>query len=314
MTSPFRPRGGSGPGRGGAAVARPTVADGTGTHRSRLRIDFITGTPGTCQALGYNLGIMSSPVERLGVAVKIGSTSVGVLAATRLDDPQWIASWDLGLLEADDPWGVLHPVLSLIRSRVAGRRPVSWIVATGEVGRARPALVDRLRDAGWHPWVLTGLEEARASWWGVQAAVPRPVTVVDVGGGSTEIVGPAVALSIGVGAAVPDGSAWPREIPAGAAEVVAVGGTARILARWFTAQDLRRTDLVTYVKAPPGPETLRDRLGISPVRARLLTGGASVLLRAMETLGVDRMTVSRRDLRWGLWLAGALGRGREDPA
>lgn len=47
-------------------------------------------------------------------------------------------------------------------------------------------------------------------------------------------------------------------------------------------------------------EERRKMKGMEPKRADVIHGGAAVLLCAMEHVGVDRLTVSDRGLRWGL--------------
>jgi hypothetical protein len=244
-------------------------------------------------------------------AVKIGSTSVSVLAASHLNAPIWEASYDLGLLTVADPVQALAPTLAAIRQglRAHGVGPV--LVATGEVGRRRADLIPYLTQQGWSPWVLTGHEEARAVWWGVQANQPDAVTVVDVGGGSTEVVGPDGAWSLPFGAATPLRAVQVPLSLAGGRELVAVGGTARSLARREGSPLLTADALRAFLAARDAPELLSGQLGISPLRAGLLAGGARALLAVLEALGLPHARVSPRDLRHGLWLAAAMGRGGE---
>lgn len=252
---------------------------------------------------------MSSREVPVGV-VKIGSTSVGALVAVSPDAPLWETSVDLGLLTAPDPVAVLRPALATLRQRLAAWAPLRLLVATGEVARARPVLLDALEGWRMHLWVLSGEEEARAAWWGEQARHAEPVTVIDVGGGSTEVVGPKHAVSLPVGAARPPGPSGLPPLGSAGGRVVALGGTARALAGYLGRPTFSRDDLAAFGAAPPDPEALARTLGLSRLRASLLPGGAACLLAVLEGLGVHAADVSPRDLRHGIWLAAALGRGR----
>lgn len=246
--------------------------------------------------------------------LKVGSTSVGVLVARCLDQPIWHASFDVGLLTCPNPGEVLADTLATVlpEMRRLGVRRV--LTATGEVGRVRPECVDTLRRHGLHPWVLTGEEEARTSWWGEQARHSSPVWVIDVGGGSTELVGPTRGLSLPFGAQLPTppSHAGHRlhslkgQIPA----LVALGGTARTALKVMGGERLHQAALRELAVADSIPAGMQEALHISALRARLLPGGCRVLQWVMETVGISDVAVSPRDLRHGLWIAAALGRAR----
>jgi hypothetical protein len=252
---------------------------------------------------------MSSHEIPVGV-VKIGSTSVSALVGVHPDAPRWETAADLGLWDATEPVALLRATLASIGDQLAQWAPLRLLVATGEVVRQRPLLLEAL--APWRPylWVLSGLEEARAVWWGEQARHAEPVTVIDVGGGSTEVVGPKHATSLPVGAARPPAGTTVEALGPAEGRVVAVGGTARALAGYLGRPTVTRDDLAAFAAAPPDPAALARTLGISRLRASLLPGGAACLKAALDGLGVSAAEVSPRDLRHGIWLAAALGRGR----
>jgi hypothetical protein len=256
--------------------------------------------------LRYNSSKMGSQRRPL-TAIKVGSTSLTVLAAPTLRDPWWEASYELGLLGADDPVGRLEAVLDTITERLRVWAPLPVVVGTGEVGRVVPPLGQALRRRGFVPWLMRGDEEARATWWAVCAEMGKAVTVIDVGGGSTEVVSERSAASFPAGAARPF-----REPPAlgdfARDAVVAAGGSARLLGRWFDTQRLTTGALDTFAQELPEPETIAGRLGVSRLRAGLLAGGAACLRDTMKALEVDACRVASLDLRHGLWIAGALGR------
>jgi exopolyphosphatase/guanosine-5'-triphosphate,3'-diphosphate pyrophosphatase len=188
--------------------------------------------------------------------------------------------------------------------------------------------------------VIDGEREARLSWRAVSAAFPRldgQRTVVDIGGGSTEIlVGEAtpdevVSLPIGsvrlterllahdppsdeeraqlvatVDAAL---AAGPR--PRGA--LVGIAGTVTTLAAM--AQELASYDAARVHGAVLDGATLRDwvrRLGampnaerhrlpgLDPKRADVIYAGAVILERILVRAGAPSLLVSDRGIRWGL--------------
>jgi exopolyphosphatase/pppGpp-phosphohydrolase len=253
---------------------------------------------------------MGIPPAGIGV-IKVGSTSVSVLVATTLASPHWEASWDLELLTVPDAVSTLTPVLDEVGSRLLHLGVRRRLVATGEVGRRRPELVRMLRQAGLTPWVMSGEEEAWAVWWAVQAERPDPVVVVDVGGGSTEVVGRFGAASLPFGAAAPPSTVPTVGVSPPADPVIATGGTARALARWFGRAEIAVGDLTALFESPPSADIVRARTGVSEARALLLPGGVRSLAAVLEALKTTRVTVSRRDLRHGLWLAAATGRGED---
>jgi hypothetical protein len=250
---------------------------------------------------------LDKPAASVTAVLKVGSTSVSVLAAERLGQPLWEAQAILSLLGASDAEDRLEAWLEAWRWPPTARP--SWgLAALGAVGRERPSLAHPLKRRGWEVWVLSGEEEARASWWGEQAFWPHPVTVIDVGGGSTEFAGPHAVASFPVGAARPPAGGEAVSLPEfGGREFVALGGSARALAR-VLGTPLSRSALAAFRRRPP------DRPpDIEPARWSLLDGGAAAWLWVLQALDLDAVPVSPRDLRWGLFLAARLGRGRGVP-
>lgn len=239
--------------------------------------------------------------------VKIGATSVAVFSASHLQDPRWHQVWTLGLLTEDHLEAALMPVLKEIAAAVGQR----VLMGVGELGRTRPELAPILERWAWPVWWLTGDEEARCTWWGVQAGRDQPVTVIDVGGGSTEVCDGRVARSWPFGAAKPPSGTHAREFRPPVGEVggvaVAVGGTAVAMGRLLGASRLTEAAL----RSAQHDSALADRacsLGLDPRRAALLSGGVVALVTAMSWVGADTVEVSPRGLVHGLWLAARLGR------
>ncbi|MGC8487308.1 MAG: hypothetical protein ACP5QO_03670 [Clostridia bacterium] len=238
--------------------------------------------------------------------VKVGSTSVSVLVAGQLDDPLYQTARIRRLLGHWTPEQALLETLDDILAAVAPYRCQSGLVAFGEVGRAIPALPAAARARGFPVWTLSGLEEGQASWWGEQRFCPAPITVIDIGGGSTEIVGPAGARSLPVGAERPPGADMPLSAPISPhIPTVAMGGTARALGQLF-GSPLHREVLFTHWGRDPSTWPGVDQVAAD--RIPLLAGGLATLLWVMDGLSLSQIAVTDRDLRWGLWLAARLGR------
>jgi hypothetical protein len=247
---------------------------------------------------------LDKPKASVTAVLKVGSTSVSVLVADRVGQPLWETQAILSLLGDPHAEAKLDAWLGTW-SWPPSARPAWGLAALGAVGRERPGLAEPLKRRGWEVWLLSGEEEAWAAWWGEQAFWPHPVTVIDVGGGSTEFAGPGAVLSLPVGAARPPSPDTAVSLPEfGGREAVALGGSARALAR-VLGTPLSRSALVAFRRQPP--ERPPD---IEPARWALLDGGAAAWLWVLEALGRDAVPVSPRDLRWGLFLAARLGRGK----
>jgi exopolyphosphatase/pppGpp-phosphohydrolase len=242
--------------------------------------------------------------------VKVGSTSVSALWAATLQRPLLFRSWTIGLVDVPHPGAAMAPLWDELGPAL---RAAPGLVGVGEVGRRRPEVLDALRKSPWPVWPLTGIEEARCAWWGVQATIAHPITVLDVGGASTEVSDGVRALSWPFGAARPPTAAPASLMPADGA-VVAVGGTATALVRLADARTparapgLTASDLQGWLARPADLFEQAVPLGLDERRSKLLAGGAAALLAAMSALGVDRVSVSDRGLTEGLWLAARMGR------
>jgi exopolyphosphatase / guanosine-5'-triphosphate,3'-diphosphate pyrophosphatase len=188
--------------------------------------------------------------------------------------------------------------------------------------------------------VIDGEREARLSWRAVTASFPTlvgPRTVVDIGGGSTElIVGESdvdgvISLAIGsvrlteriVTHDPPTADEAARVIatvdealenaPAPRGALVGIAGTVTTLAAM--AQRLVSYDgarvhgsrlsraTVDALVAELGVTPLADKRrtpGLDPKRADVIWAGAIILQRVMARAAVDECIVSDRGIRWGL--------------
>jgi exopolyphosphatase/guanosine-5'-triphosphate,3'-diphosphate pyrophosphatase len=186
---------------------------------------------------------------------------------------------------------------------------------------------------------LSGDEEARLTFlgatWGRKDT--RDVLVVDIGGGSTELVlGTGVHTSTQIGVvrhserhlhsdppardALDALAADVRaELPSGQARTgIAVAGTptqcaaielglepydpARVEGHVLTTEGLRT--LLARLAALPMAE--RGRVpGLDPARAPVIVAGIVILLEVFAAFGLDRIEASERDILWGVALDNA---------
>ena len=288
--------------------------------------------------------------RRIAAAVDVGSYSVHLLVAEvedRTIRPLHDESAFLGLGREIDLTGELGParerLLDTITTFVTRARSLEaatiTVVGTDPLRRAADAAEARreVRDAtGISIGVLGHEEEALVALIGVQAGRPvlRETAMVDVGGGSTEIlvIGPGhepIAVGLQLGATRLTGMHVQHDPPTESevtalldhtrtsfdaapdvepASLVAVGGTARSLLRVgprlanraLTRARIRQAlDLITSAPADVTAELYRVR----PSRARVLAAGAAILLGALDRYGLDRLTVAEGGLREGLLLA-----------
>jgi len=290
------------------------------------------------------------PKAEVAAAVDIGSYSVHLLVANvrgHLLEPVHDESAYLGLGRAIDETGELGAARATLVETLTNFSMRAWSLGAGTVTIVGTDPLRRASDAGeavTEIGAATGLEvgilgheeEALVALIGVQAGRPvlRDTAVVDVGGGSTEVlaVGPArdpEAAGLQLGATRLTGmyirSDPPSEAEVAAvlghsllamaqapafspAELIAVGGTARSLLRvgprlanrTLTHRRVRRA-LTLMTVAPAAANS--ERYGIRLSRAFVLAAGAAILLGALDRYRLDRLRVAAGGLREGLILA-----------
>jgi len=226
-------------------------------------------------------------------------------------------------------------------------------VATAAIRRApnREEFVAVVRElTGVEVDVLGGEEEARLAFLGATGVCPgadaaaggadphAPIAVVDVGGGSTEIVvgtpvgGVSWVVSVPVGSSVleiprlgehgapdPEGLELARERSMGAfigvtpppvTRAIAVGGSATSL-RLLVGPELSGPALAAAL-AELAATTVDDvvlRRGLHPDRVRMLPAGLLILAAAGSVLGGTPLEIGRGGLREGVVLEHLLHRG-----
>jgi exopolyphosphatase/guanosine-5'-triphosphate,3'-diphosphate pyrophosphatase len=286
----------------------------------------------------------------IGAAVDVGSYSVHLLVAEVQGhdvEPVHDESAFLGLGAAIDAGGGLGParaeLVSTLEAYAALARElgaeVLTIVGTDPLRRAvdaQAAMDEIVAATGVEVAVLSHEEEALIALLGVQAGRPveRETVVVDVGGGSTEILvahpeRAPIAVGLALGATRlsrahvrHDPPTWAElaalqaEVeavmesapPAEALELIAVGGTARSLLRIGPplanrALSRHRIEGALELIAAAPAEAVADQYGVRLSRARVLPAGAVILIGALERYHLNRLTVARGGLREGLLLA-----------
>jgi len=192
--------------------------------------------------------------------------------------------------------------------------------------------------------VLTHEEEAYLTLIGVSGArrLTGELVVVDVGGGSTEVVvhspgGSPVAVGLRLGSAqltrsvVEHDPPLTREIDelraqaraslkdapdAAGLEIVAVGGTATNLLRLIPAAtldqtlDRRRLEEALATLAVEPAEQVAERHAVNRTRAQILPAGAAILEAVLYRYDADLLQVADASIREGLVLV--LARGGHD--
>lgn len=290
---------------------------------------------------------MSDP--RRAAAVDIGSTSVHLLVAELTDDGLETAldlSELLGLGETVERSGSLGPasrqalVGTLTAYAAEGRRLGAATIAfvgTDPLRHAADAAracveIERATTVPVH--VLDQAEEGSLTLLGATHGIVRGgVAVIDIGGGSTEIVvagsdGSRRIVGLPIGASrlsaalgvddppTPDQVAGLRleatRVVAAApdlvlGEVIAVGGTTYGVARVATGPgtgervvDADGIALAVTVTSRERSAHVAELFGLNPRRAKILPAGAAIFAAIVERYGIGRVTVSEQGIREGL--------------
>jgi exopolyphosphatase/guanosine-5'-triphosphate,3'-diphosphate pyrophosphatase len=289
----------------------------------------------------------SSPLR--SAAVDIGTNSTRLLIA---DGTREVARESIvtrlgegvdrsGRLNEDAQQRVLD-VLARFREQIADARGAAVMTSAVRDAANGDAFAARVRDTlGFEARVLSGDEEARLTFAGATSARhgDERVLVIDVGGGSTElVVGRAgkvtwhASLQIGVVrhserhlhsdpptaaelAALRDDVRF--DVPAVDVDVaIAVAGTptqAAAIDLGLTGYDPARIE--GHVLTSPTLAEQLDRLaalplaerrnvrGLDPARAPVIVAGIAILLEVMRCYGLPSVAASERDILWGLALS-----------
>jgi exopolyphosphatase/guanosine-5'-triphosphate,3'-diphosphate pyrophosphatase len=246
-------------------------------------------------------------------------------------------------LALDRGWQALARFGKKLRGFEAGRVRAVATSAVREADNAPLFLASAERHLGFRIDVISGHEEARLVYAGVAHAVPgfeRMRLVVDIGGGSTELIlgqgaQPLLTESIALGSRTFGARYFPggavsahalqeaerlaclkfekvarRYRPLGWQQAIGSSGTARFLAKVLKANGLNDygQDGITYggllrlsLRLLEAGHVKRLRLaGLQPHRLGILPGGLALMLAAFKAFGVTHMTPSEPGLRLGV--------------
>ncbi|WP_273828413.1 Ppx/GppA family phosphatase [Pseudomonas sp. SBT1-2] len=249
----------------------------------------------------------------------------------------------LDALALDRGWQALARFGKKLRGFEAGRVRAVATSAVREADNAPLFLASAERHLGFRIDVISGHEEARLVYAGVAHTVPGSESmrlVVDIGGGSTELIlgqgaQPLLTESIAIGSA----TFGARYFPGGAVsahalqeterlaslkfekvarhyrqlgwqQAIGSSGTTRFLAKVLKANGLNDygQDGITYggllrlsLRLLEAGHVKRLRLaGLQSHRLSILPGGLAVMLAAFKVFGVTHMTPSEPGLRFGV--------------
>ncbi len=292
-----------------------TALAGAGLRIGAMRagvIDVGSNTVRLLVAASGRRGLSTALSERTHVALATDIERSGLISSTKLSELADVAG-DYAARARDVDTDVLEVIVT-----APGRQSANaWVL--------HRVLADA---TGLSVRQLSAAEEGRLAYAGAVAgrcSVPEPIGVIDVGGGSTQLMvgtaaGPAWLQALDVGSLrlterfVEKDSASKSELAAIAKaveqafegvtppvprSVLAVGGTARALRRItgkrFGQKQLRGA-LEALTSAPV--QRVARNYEISPERARVLPAGILVLREAHRRLGVT-LEVARGGVREG---------------
>lgn len=266
-----------------------------GTNSTRLLVADVDGP------------VVSAVVRR----TKVTHLGEGVDAARRLS-PAGIARVHAALAEYRDELGAAG----------AGRTIAVGTSAVRDASNGAGFLRGVEAAFGFETRLLSGEEEAELTRLGV-GAVDRATLILDVGGGSTELIAEAFRTSLDVGsvrlterylhddpptsAQLDEAAAYVESLlpPLEVSECIAVGGTAaqlRLLAGELTLAAIDG-QLARLAVLPLAERRQVPRL--DPDRAPVIVTGALIVGQVLRRYGLDRLAYSERDLLDGVALRAA---------
>lgn len=280
------------------------------------------------QPLRHSEGFLIQPVKTLREPVRLAEGFQG----GALDE-----------LALDRGWQALARFGKKLRGFEAGRVRAVATSAVREAQNAPLFLASAERHLGFRIDVISGHEEARLVYAGVAHAVPGGAStrlVVDIGGGSTELIlgqgaQPLLTESIAVGSSTFTSRYFPggavsalglqeaervaslqfekvarRYRQLGWQQAIGSSGSARFLAKVLKANGLNDygQDGITYggllrlsLRLLEAGHVKRLRLaGLQSQRLGVLPGGLALMLAAFKVFGLAQMTPSEPGLRLGV--------------
>ena len=204
-------------------------------------------------------------------------------------------------------------------------------------GNAKTFLAEVKKECGFDLQIISGEREAELTWKAASTDFGADSVVVDIGGGSTEIISCDSAVSLPVGTVVLTEqfchsdpvtdqefqdlkqeiknqlSSHPVLSTRHSRTLLAVAGTATTLAAIHQKMHIYHHSQIHGSTLPLSSlrqiiqelksKTIEERkkiLGLHPKRADVILSGAVLLEQLAEKAGVSQITISDRGLRWGL--------------
>jgi exopolyphosphatase/guanosine-5'-triphosphate,3'-diphosphate pyrophosphatase len=208
--------------------------------------------------------------------------------------------------------------------RLGCERRVALMTSAVRDAANGPQFAARVSSLGFDGRILSGEEEARLTFAGATAGRdPGGLAVIDIGGGSTEIVTPDfhTSLQVGVvrqGERHADLDALATEVRAifaaaglpTARHAIGVAGTPTTAAAIDLGGydpdsvegyrlTLERLDEIRARLIPLSPDQLAAVPGVHPARARVLLPGLTILTELMRAMHLGEIEASERDILWG---------------
>ncbi|PSR35540.1 MAG: hypothetical protein C7B46_00685 [Sulfobacillus benefaciens] len=240
--------------------------------------------------------------------VKIGSSNTGLLIAASLSQPILRVN-HLVDLKTPANWPELADVLASYRVRCQESQVASGLVAGGEIFRRHREIRQLVLDQGWPLWEVSGKLEGQLTWFAVRSRDPAVDVVIDVGGGSTEIIYQSDAVSIPIGAANVTGEVdWP--VIANGQRAALVGGTAYVLSRLAGTATMDPKQLAKAIDQVLEGSSSSVWRSLEVPRQKLVIGGAKILKSLLKNYQFSQFSVSPWGYTEGLWMAASLGRAR----
>jgi exopolyphosphatase/pppGpp-phosphohydrolase len=240
--------------------------------------------------------------------VKIGSSNTGLLIAASLSQPILRLN-HLVDLKTPANWLEFSDVLATYRLRCRESQVACGIVAGGEVLRRHYELRQLVWDQGWPLWEVSGKLEGQLTWFAVRSRDPAADVVIDVGGGSTEIIHQSAVTSIPIGAANVTGEIdWPQ-MPEGERAAL-VGGTAYVLSRLAETENMGPEQLAAAIDQVLEGSSSPVWRSLEAHRQQLVIGGSIILKSLLNNFRFSQFSVSPWGYTEGLWMAASLGRAR----
>lgn len=242
--------------------------------------------------------------------IKIGTSHTAMLAALELSAPLIRRG---RLIDLRDPstWNTLTQTMTEYTRLMEDLGVHFGVVSGGEALRENGLLRQHIQDLGLPFWPVSPILEGRLTWLAVRSEIPDISTIIDVGGGSTEVVTEQAVYSLAVGATrVPQEMQWPPLGGRGGTTAL-VGGTASALEMLAGEPVISRERLLSLLNSilldDGEPIVLKN---LNAARQRLVVGGSRVIRALLEVLDSPRFVMAHRGFLEGLWLAASLGKAR----